>query len=175
MRETGVDGLSLREIARDVGVSNGAPRRHFSGKQALLDALAVEGFHRLGAEFQAADLPDGSLRDRLHALAQAYMRFAVANSSLLTLMFARKHSSGSGADFTGAVAGAFALPLGVIADAQQRGEVVAGAPERIGLSAAAALQGLITFVGTGFVSRENAEELLRETIDLLIQGLKPRD
>src|SRR3954467_12335957 len=46
--------LSMRELAREVGVSHAAPRRHFADKQALLDALAEDGFLRLGAELQAA-------------------------------------------------------------------------------------------------------------------------
>ena len=37
----GVDALSLRELARDIGVSHGAPGRHFPDKQALLDAVAL--------------------------------------------------------------------------------------------------------------------------------------
>ena len=44
----GAHTLSLRELARDVGVSHGAPREHFRNKQALLDALAETGFQRLG-------------------------------------------------------------------------------------------------------------------------------
>src|SRR5215210_7221004 len=46
--------LSLRELAREIGVSHAAPRRHFAGKQALLDALAQDGFERLGSEMAAA-------------------------------------------------------------------------------------------------------------------------
>ena len=48
LRERGVQALSLRELAREVGVSHGAPRRHFPDRQALLDALARAGFERLG-------------------------------------------------------------------------------------------------------------------------------
>ena len=44
----GARDLSLRELAREAGVSHAAPRRHFVDKQALLDALAEDGFNRLG-------------------------------------------------------------------------------------------------------------------------------
>ena len=47
VRERGVQALSLRELAREIGVSHGAPRRHFPDRQALLDALAESGFERL--------------------------------------------------------------------------------------------------------------------------------
>ncbi|WAP58220.1 helix-turn-helix domain-containing protein [Streptomyces sp. S465] len=40
LRERGIDALSLRELAREAGVSHGAPRSHFIDRNALLDALA---------------------------------------------------------------------------------------------------------------------------------------
>ncbi len=60
VRERGVQDLSLRELAREVGVSHGAPRRHFPDRQALLDALAEAGFARLGTELRSA--VDGAAR-----------------------------------------------------------------------------------------------------------------
>src|ERR1700744_1571484 len=54
LREQGVDQLSLRDLARQAGVSHAAPRRHFADRQALLDALAGAGFTRLADEVAAA-------------------------------------------------------------------------------------------------------------------------
>ena len=45
----GASSLTLRELGRELGVSHTSPRRHFADKQALLDALALRGFERLGA------------------------------------------------------------------------------------------------------------------------------
>src|SRR3954471_18996684 len=88
----GAGDLSLRELARDVGVSHAAPRRHFRDKQALLDALAQNGFERLGRELdRALARADGGFPARLAAFAQAYVRFATRNGALLELMFASKH------------------------------------------------------------------------------------
>ena len=62
--------LSLRELAREIGVSHAAPRRHFADKQALLDALALDGFERLGGEWPPRSSrpsprsPTGSARSR---------------------------------------------------------------------------------------------------------------
>src|ERR1035437_9150796 len=54
VRERGVQDLSLRELAREIGVSHGAPRRHFPDRQALLDALAEAGFARLGTALRSS-------------------------------------------------------------------------------------------------------------------------
>lgn len=174
LRESGPDSLSLRQLARDVGVSHGAPSRHFPDKQALLDALALVGFDRLGAVFTDASAEGGAFPDRLRALARAYLRFAVDNPALLALMFARKHSSTADADIIAAVQRAFATPIALITEAQQHGEIIAGDSQRIGMSTAAALQGLATFSGSGFIGAETLEEMLEDTIGHLMQGLQPR-
>src|ERR1700750_2556845 len=84
--------LSLRELAREVGVSHAAPRRHFADKQALLDALALAGFERLGAALAAAIAAAGPDFDaRLLALARAYIAYATEHPALIELMFASKH------------------------------------------------------------------------------------
>src|SRR6202011_966451 len=91
VRDHGVQDLSLRELARELGVSHGAPRRHFPDRQALLDALAETGFARLGAELSdAADGAGEDFRARLQATAAAYVRFATRDAALLELMFAGK-------------------------------------------------------------------------------------
>ena len=79
LSEHGAEQLSLRELARQVGVSHAAPRRHFADKQSLLDALAEDGFERLGRELRAAMEAAGSgFHARLLAFAQTYVRFATA-------------------------------------------------------------------------------------------------
>src|ERR1700737_5570658 len=98
VRDRGVQDLSLRELAREVGVSHGAPRRHFPDRQALLDALAEAGFARLGAELRsAADGAGEDFQARLLATAAAYVRFATRDAALLELMFAVKTQEQSGA------------------------------------------------------------------------------
>src|ERR1043165_5108203 len=87
---TAGEDLSMRELAREVGVSHAAPRRHFADKQALLDALAEDGFLRLGAELRAATR-DGDFAARMLGFARAYVAFAVDHAALLDLMFAGKH------------------------------------------------------------------------------------
>lgn len=173
LRETGAEQLSLRQLARDVGVTHNAPSRHFRDKQALLDALAQAGFERLGAAYRAIGT-EGLFVERFHRMAHVYLRFAVDNPALLTLMFARKHSPTAGAEMAAAVQQAFAVPVALTAEAQARGEIVAGDPLRIGMSVAVALQGLASFVISGMVDSDAAEGLLDELVTNLTQGLLPR-
>ncbi|RYE80650.1 MAG: TetR/AcrR family transcriptional regulator, partial [Hyphomicrobiales bacterium] len=74
--EEGTEGVGLRELARRVGVSPAAPYRHFRGRQALLEAVATEGFRRFAA-MMAAKEQDLTEAEQLPAMAEAYVRFAL--------------------------------------------------------------------------------------------------
>ncbi len=79
--EKGVEGLSLRGLARDLGVSHAAPLRHFATKSDLLNAIAVEGVGSLFAASEAADAdPPGPAR--LRAMMLAYIDWAKDHSEL---------------------------------------------------------------------------------------------
>jgi len=85
----GSDGqaLSLRAIARAVGVSANAAYRHFADKDALLGALAAEGFQRFAAlQVQAAQGHTDVLAART-ASGLAYIDFARSHPALFRLMF----------------------------------------------------------------------------------------
>ena len=85
----GPASVSLREAARIAGVSHNAPYRHFPTREALLAAVAAHGFRQLRSAFEeAATTPE----NRMLALGQEYMRFALAHPGLFRLMF------GSGLD-----------------------------------------------------------------------------
>jgi AcrR family transcriptional regulator len=80
--------LSLRAIARSVGVSQTAPYRHFNGKEALLAAMAAHGYSQLLEHLRLAlAAADSSAASQLHALALAYVDYAAQNESLFKLMF----------------------------------------------------------------------------------------
>src|SRR5258706_77678 len=54
LEKRGIGALSLRDTARQAGVSHNAPYRHFSDREALLAALAAEGFAMLGERLRGA-------------------------------------------------------------------------------------------------------------------------
>jgi AcrR family transcriptional regulator len=170
VRERGVQELSLRELAREIGVSHGAPRRHFPDRQALLDALAQTGFERLGMELRAAMNGAGEdFETRLHATAAAYIRFATADPALLELMFAVKHRDE--ADALGdAAERAFAVMLETIVEGQTQGRLEPGDPERVGLVLFATIQGIAALLTGGMVGPEQLDELLADSIAHFLRG-----
>jgi AcrR family transcriptional regulator len=170
VRERGAQELSLRELAREVGVSHGAPRRHFPDRQALLDALAEAGFARLGTELRAAsDGAAGDFQARLQAMAGAYIRFATRDAALLELMFAAKHREPSKA-LHESTESAFSVMLELIEQGQAEGVLERGEPERVGLVLFATIQGIAALITGGMVQAEHLDELLGDAIAHFLRG-----
>ncbi|HWE09804.1 MAG TPA: TetR/AcrR family transcriptional regulator [Solirubrobacteraceae bacterium] len=170
VRERGAGDLSLRELAREVGVSHGAPRRHFPDRQALLDALAEAGFERLGSELREALREAGpGFVGRLHAMAAAYVRFAVDDSTLLELMFAGKHREGAAA-LEQAAEQAFSPIMELIEQGQAERFLEPGDPERIGLVLFATVQGIASLVTGQMVRADQVGELLADSIAHFLRG-----
>ncbi len=81
--EHGVEAVSLRALARDLGVSHAAPSRHFADRAALLAELAKEGFRRsVEAMNQGAKEAGADPVARYRALGRSYVRFACENPAL---------------------------------------------------------------------------------------------
>jgi len=176
LEERGAGELSLRELAREIGVSHAAPRRHFADKQALLGALAESGFERLeatlaGAVSEAAGRP---FEERLTALARAYVGFAVERPALLELMYATKHDPAASDRLREAATRTFAVPLGVITDAQATGDVVPGDPEAVGIAAWATIHGIASMSGSGMLAPAELDALVAVAIERAVLGLRPR-
>ncbi|WP_328544810.1 TetR/AcrR family transcriptional regulator [Streptomyces europaeiscabiei] len=174
LREKGAGSLSLRELARDIGVSHAAPGRHFKDKQALLHALALDGYERLTQALAGADDPALPIQLRLTALARAYVAFATANSALLELMFARRHGSDASDEILGLARRASEFFERVIVDAQERGEIIEGDPARLTLAVGAALHGTATFATQNTADPKAALDGIDDLVHLLLRGLQPR-
>lgn len=94
IEQVGAEAFSLREVAREVGVSANAAYRHFEDKGALLTAIAVRGFERLSSGMQEAMLTarrKGAVKSRavarFNAAARAYVDLALERPHLYGLMF----------------------------------------------------------------------------------------
>jgi AcrR family transcriptional regulator len=78
--------LTLREVARRVGVSHNAPYRHFEDKDALLAAVATEGFHLLSRDLRAARADITEPEERFVRTGLAYLAFARQHRGYLAVM-----------------------------------------------------------------------------------------
>jgi AcrR family transcriptional regulator len=93
VRKGGTESFSLREAARDAGVTSGAAYKHFADKDELLSAVAAEALVLLAHRSQKAT-SNLKGKERLHASAMAYIDFAAAEPRLFRLAFSRFGSDG---------------------------------------------------------------------------------
>lgn len=90
LESEGVDGLSLRALAKATGVTQAAPYSHFRDKDDLLAAIAEEGFQRLALQMAEEATGAASARQRIERLMVSYIRFAQTNKALFQIMFGRE-------------------------------------------------------------------------------------
>lgn len=86
--EAGVEGFTLREVARRAGVSHGAPAHHFGDVRGLLSAFTAQSFGQLAeamAARRAASMIDPF--EQLVATGLAYVEYAVTHRARFQLMF----------------------------------------------------------------------------------------
>ncbi|MEM1064398.1 MAG: TetR/AcrR family transcriptional regulator [Pseudomonadota bacterium] len=89
VEESGPDVFSVSEACRRAGVSTAAPYKHFTDREDLLRAVALQGFTEMTERFHAAVAPHvpGTL-DAIAAVGTAYVAFAENNPGLFKMMFA---------------------------------------------------------------------------------------
>ena len=175
LERTGVEALSLREITREIGVSNNAPRRHFPSKQSLLDALALQGFAQLGQLLDhaaASDEPD--FLQRLLAVARANIGFAKQHRALFRLMFAAKQRADASAELQQAGYDALRSGPETIIYGQSIGAVVPGDPIELALTVFSAVEGLMSLSVDGKLGGVPVEDVAEKIIGNIMLGLKPR-
>ncbi len=86
--EGNIESLSLRGLARKVGVSYAAPYHHFKDKTQLLSELAIDGFERLRVQmYEQCQSTSDDPKDALLAQGRAYLQFAVTHPSHYRVMF----------------------------------------------------------------------------------------
>lgn len=175
LRATSPDQVTLRDLAREIGVSHAAPRRHFANRQALLDALAEAGFARLDSALRGALADAGAGADfpgRLRAAMTAYVHFATENAALLELMYTSKHRAGAERIVEAATA-PFTLMHGLVVEGQELGALPAGDPERTGLVVFATLQGIASMINGSLVRPELLDGLVETAVEQLLGGARP--
>lgn len=86
IRDGGAASVSLRALARDLGVSHAAPARHFASRDALFAAIAEQGYGALSDTVAAARDAGGAPLAVLQAMARAHLAWVAANPALYGAM-----------------------------------------------------------------------------------------
>jgi AcrR family transcriptional regulator len=86
--ERGLEGFTLREVARRVGVTHVAAYRHYADRRALLAAVSESGFHELHRRLERARRKaPPAVEPRLRAVLAAYLHFCWDERALAAVMF----------------------------------------------------------------------------------------
>jgi AcrR family transcriptional regulator len=141
--EEGARALTLREVARRVGVSQAAPYHHFADKDALLAAVAEEGFVELyEAMVTARDAAGSKTMARLRAIGEGYVRFAVRHPSHFKVMFGNLVDVPAHPGLRVAAERAFATLVEGIVEGQKAGQLRRGDPIQLAAIAWSTVHGL---------------------------------
>ena len=173
--EEGFGALSLREVARRAGVTHAAPYRHFADKEALLAAVAEEGFRAMTSRMKEEMAREPSPIDRLGACGVAYVLFAVENAAHFRVMFGPHFTRPLTPTVLGEDADAYGLLVGVLAEAQRAGEVREGDTADLALACWSLVHGLASLLVDGQLDPEavagGVAALARTQTLLLVGGL----
>lgn len=93
LNEKGIEALSLRTLAADVGVSHMAPYAHFKNKTELFQSIAAKGFNSLSLMLGQVD-PEQKPEDLILIYGATYIEFALSNAPLYRLMLAQTQVTG---------------------------------------------------------------------------------
>jgi AcrR family transcriptional regulator len=178
--ERGPRGFSLREVARRASVSEAAPYWHFASKEALLAAVAEQGFVGLAAAMAAVRQRVKDPRRQLRELGDAYVRFALAHPSHLRVMFGPEiRDKSAHPTLKAAAEKAFDLLVSTIADGQRAGHVKRGDAGELAVSTWALVHGLASLLIDGQLRRRarssrEVKMLTTRATQLLQTGLAKR-
>ncbi|WP_281647122.1 TetR/AcrR family transcriptional regulator [Parendozoicomonas sp. Alg238-R29] len=124
LKKTGPEKLSLRALAREIGVSQTAPYRHFPNKNLLFVAMAVEGFKKLEQRIRETSQAHDDASEALLSGAEHYIAFAQENPALYRLMFGSALNEWRKPEFMhGAPPAAFAALVEVMEKAISQGSI----------------------------------------------------
>jgi len=124
--ELGPAAFTLREVARRAGVSHNAPYRHFRDKDALLAAVAAQGFRELTRAMRKAGERKTAALDKLKQSGVAYVAFALRRPQHFTVMFDAPVCSNKDPEYVQASEESFNTLLTFIRNSQDEGQLPEG-------------------------------------------------
>jgi AcrR family transcriptional regulator len=164
----GPEAISIKALAKKLGVSQPAPYRHFADREALLAAVTAEAFRQFSAEMRET-IRKPSKRSKLSRFAQATLSFGLRRNGIYRLMFASRIMACASNDSELHAAGmeTFALLLEAL-----EAPAVGLLRERYALQIWAALHGVIMLAEQGLLTGKVANISREELVEDMVQEIK---
>ncbi|MDJ0754632.1 MAG: TetR/AcrR family transcriptional regulator [Ardenticatenaceae bacterium] len=176
LQEEDASELTLRRVAREAKVSHMAPYRHFADKNALLAAIAVEGFQILGEQIKEEIHANRSdPRQMIDHVCLAYVKFGIEHPAHLTLMFSGLLSTGSSDELNLAAQKTLSLLKQTVKHAQKENLLKSVDGTQMAKSIWSMVHGLAMLMKEGLLLSEDGaqfEPIVRQSIDHLLNGIK---
>jgi AcrR family transcriptional regulator len=164
VEQGGPEAVSIKALAKKLGVSQPAPYRHFADREELLEAVTVAAFRQFSAVLRES-IARPSKRSKLSRLAQATLAFGLRRNGIYRLMFASRTMACSpkGGELHNAAMETFALLIEAL-----EAPAVGLIRERHALKIWASLHGVLMLAEqgllTGQVARMSREELVEDIV-----------
>ncbi len=177
--DDGLGAVTMRGVARRAGVSHAAPAHHFGDKAGLFTAVATEGFHLLREALRATARRQAGAPapERLHALGNAYIAFALDHRAHFEVMFRPELLDTADTDYLAAAGDAFAELVSVVDEARAAGWGGPWSTEDLAPLAWALVHGIATLSSQGALTRRSGGRSVRTLANrlggILVDALRP--
>jgi len=177
--ESGVSGVSLRDVARRAGVSHSAPAHHFGSKAGLLTAFATAGYQLL-AETVLKEVAVSGAADaaaELAVMGQGYVRFAVGHPAHFEVMFRLDALSPENREFARARDAVYGLLTAAVERCGAAGRLHGRSAEVVAASAWSLAHGLSALWISGRLSERTGEQdpqrMAQAVLDMFVEAVLP--
>jgi AcrR family transcriptional regulator len=164
----GPEAISIKALAKKLGVSQPAPYRHFADREALLAAVTAEAFRQFSAALRES-IRKPSKRSKLSRLAQATLTFGLRRNGIYRLMFASRimACAAKGSELHQAASETFGLVLEAL-----EAPAVGLLRERHALQIWAALHGVVMLAEQGLLTGQVAQMTREELVEDIVAQTK---
>jgi len=172
--EVGPTAFTLREVARQAGVSHNAPYRHFQDKDALLAAVATEGYGELTEAMLEAGGQQANALDRLKQAGLAYVSFALRRPEHFAVMLEAPFSKQKYPEAGAAAERAFSVLVSLVKGCQEKKQLITGSPLDLALLAWSMVHGIAKLAITGRLPHRSKAEILKFAAFVIDESLPVR-
>jgi AcrR family transcriptional regulator len=164
----GPESISLKALARQLGVSQPAPYRHFADRDALLAAVTAEAFRQFNTVLRES-MRRPSKRSKLSRIARATLDFGLRRNGVYRLMFASRTmaAASKGSELHQAAIETFALVLEAL-----EAPAVGLLRERYALQVWAALHGVVMLAEQGLLTGQVAQITREDLVEDMVAQTK---